>query len=144
MTKVWYDHPKSDIKTKNFISALFINVQKYFQDQDAISLNVTTTIATMNPPIPEDLIKKWSLQMAKDLKFWLDTEYRPDLEWNVTAGASGAQYEPPNQVTENIRMGFSFGAKYKGRPDFVVSIPNIKNDFSIKKISKRVIKKCPK
>jgi hypothetical protein len=108
-------------------------------DKDAIPIDMPTA-----QPIPDDLLKKWSLTMAKDLKHWLNTEHRKDLEWEVSAGPSGANYEPNNQVTQNVRLGFTFSAKYKGKPGIKTAEFDISNDFSIKKISKRIIKKLKK
>ena len=98
----------------------------------------------MNEAIPNELMVKWSARIAKDLKKWIEEEYRHDLAWDISPGPCGAQYEPPNQVTQNIRIGFSFGAKFKGGPSGAQAPGNDIDKHSIRNISKRVIKKMKK
>lgn len=101
----------------------------------------------LHKPIPEALIEKWSARIAKDLEKWANSEHQPGrLEWKIDPSHCGCEFVPPSQVTEKVVVSFIFHGQFKGKPDNKISddaIPDRVEDseYTIKKLSKRVLKK---
>jgi hypothetical protein len=97
----------------------------------------------MTPPIPDEIMAKLGQHLSKEIKKFLEKEYRPEVNFDISVFNVNSSYSPMSQYSNKSILSFQFrnttGPKAGFEKELIETKTN--DEIAIKQMAARKIKK---